>query len=156
MCKIVGRCYITQGAQPGALWLPRGVGWGGWGGRLNRKGICVCVCINYDWFALLYYRNQHNIIKQFSSNQKINSKEKTSREVWVFFQPHSTLHENILFTFKCRKYALFTPSLTLGRTNEGEERNEWFKTYVFPFHRHLSKAKPSDSHLYCLLGGYTH
>ena len=53
----------------------------GEGGSTGKGYVCVCVYINYDWFALLYYRNQHNIIKQFSSNQKINSKEKTSREV---------------------------------------------------------------------------
>ena len=59
----------------------------GEGGSTGKGYVCVCVCVcvcvyvNYDWFALLYYRNQHNIIKQFSSSQKINSKEKTSREV---------------------------------------------------------------------------
>ena len=29
---------------------------------------------NYDWLALLYGRNQHNIVKQFSSNYKIKKK----------------------------------------------------------------------------------
>ena len=31
---------------------------------------------NCGWFALLYGRNWHNIVKQFSSNQKINLKKK--------------------------------------------------------------------------------
>ena len=35
---LVRSCYITQGAQPGTLWCPRGAGWvGGW--RLMREGI---------------------------------------------------------------------------------------------------------------------
>ena len=59
----------------------RGLGREAQQGRDMCVCVCVCVYVNYDWFALLYYRNQHNIIKQFSSSQKINSKEKTSREV---------------------------------------------------------------------------
>ena len=37
----MGSCYITQGAQPGALWQLRGVGWGGsWeGGAKGRRHI---------------------------------------------------------------------------------------------------------------------
>ena len=31
---------------------------------------------NDDWFTLLYGRNQHNIVKQFAFNWKINSKKK--------------------------------------------------------------------------------
>ena len=30
---------------------------------------------NYGSFVLLYGRNQHNIVKQFSSNLKINKKD---------------------------------------------------------------------------------
>ena len=36
-----------------------------------------------------------------------------------------------------------------------KEMSDLKHTY-FHFIDHLSKAKPSDSHLYCLLGGYTH
>ena len=63
MCKVVGRrcSIITQGAQPGALWWPRRVGWK----RGGRRSTC-----NYDWFTLSYGRNQHNIVKQVSSNLK--------------------------------------------------------------------------------------
>ena len=67
----MGSCCITQGAQRGALWRPRGVGWGVVGGRLKTEGIniyvCMCVCVHthtYGWFTLLYGRNQHNIVKQ--------------------------------------------------------------------------------------------
>ena len=35
----MGSCCITQGAQPGALWQPRGVGWGGgWEGDSRGRG----------------------------------------------------------------------------------------------------------------------
>ena len=50
--QLVGSCCITQGALPGALWLPRGMGWWG-GGRFKREGIYV-----YDWFTLLYGRKK--------------------------------------------------------------------------------------------------
>ena len=45
--QIVRSCCITQGTQLGALWWPRGVGWGK-GGRLSREGYTY----NYDWFVL--------------------------------------------------------------------------------------------------------
>ena len=57
----------TQGAQPSALWQPRGEGWGagsgeGWGGS---RHMCTC-----GWFTTFYGRSQHNIVKQLFSNQK--------------------------------------------------------------------------------------
>ena len=39
---------LTQGAQPGALWWPRGVGWG-W--RIKEGNMCI-----YSWFMLRYSR----------------------------------------------------------------------------------------------------
>ena len=56
---------MTQGIQTGALWQQRGVGWGGkWeGGSKGRGHIYI-----YGLFALMYGRNQHNIVKQLSFN----------------------------------------------------------------------------------------
>jgi len=54
---------VTQEAQPGALWWPRGVAWEQEGGSRERGPI-----YNYDWFMFLYGGNQHNIVKQLSSN----------------------------------------------------------------------------------------
>ena len=34
----MGTCCIAQGAELGALWWPRWVGWGGGGGREVQKG----------------------------------------------------------------------------------------------------------------------
>ena len=61
----MGSCCITQGAQPGVPWQPRGVGLGGgWDGGSRAKGYIY----TYGWLGLLYDRNQHNIVKQSSSN----------------------------------------------------------------------------------------
>ena len=68
--------YIIQGAQPGALWWPRREGWKGW----PRDPRMVEYTYNCGWFALLYGRNWHNIVKQFSSNKKINLKKKSTSE----------------------------------------------------------------------------
>ena len=38
---LVGNCYMTQGAQPGTLWWPRGVGWGEVGRRCKHTHTCV-------------------------------------------------------------------------------------------------------------------
>ena len=49
----------------GALWQPRGMGWGGrWEGLTRETGYMY----TYGWFMLIYGRNQHNIVKQLSSN----------------------------------------------------------------------------------------
>ena len=44
-------------------------------GRLNREGIYIYIYLHthtqsYGWFMLLYSRNQHNFVKQLSSNYK--------------------------------------------------------------------------------------
>ena len=52
---------LMQGAQP----PPRGVGWGGrWEWDSRGKGHMY----TYDWFMLMYGRNQYNVIKQLPSN----------------------------------------------------------------------------------------
>ena len=38
--QLVGSCCLTEGAQPGALWQARGVGWGG---REVQEGGNVCM-----------------------------------------------------------------------------------------------------------------
>ena len=63
----MGICYMMQGAQPSALWQPRGMGLGRWweGGSRWKGHMYAC-----GWFMLIYGRNQHNIIKQLSFNKK--------------------------------------------------------------------------------------
>ena len=65
----VGTCYLARGAQLGALWWPREMGW--WvGGKKIPEGediyMYVCVCVykhihtsthTSSWFMLLYSRN---------------------------------------------------------------------------------------------------
>ena len=56
-----------QGAQAGALWQPRGVRCGeGWEGGSRGRGHMY----TYDWFMLMYGRNQHNILKQLPPIKK--------------------------------------------------------------------------------------
>ena len=55
---------------------------------------------NYDWFALLYGRHLNNIVKQFSSNEKINLKEslKWERGNFIFFKNYFSFNtKNILY-----------------------------------------------------------
>ena len=55
-----GKFCVTQKAQPGALWHLEG-----WDGvEVGGRGHMY----TYGWFMLIYGRNQHNIIKQLSSN----------------------------------------------------------------------------------------
>ena len=56
-----------QGTQPGNLWWPRGVEWGG---REAEQGGGV---YNQDWFSLMYSSDHHNIVKQVPSNKKKNT-----------------------------------------------------------------------------------
>ena len=58
--QLMGNCIIQ-----GVLWQHTGVGCGsGWEGG-SRTGRHM---YTYGWFMLLYGRNQHNIVKQLSSN----------------------------------------------------------------------------------------
>ena len=58
----------AQGTQLSALWRPI------WEGNLKKRGhLCMC-----GWFPLLYCGNQHNTVKQLSSNKKLPKKFKNS------------------------------------------------------------------------------
>ena len=51
---------MAKETQPGSLYQPREVGWGGtWEGGSERRGY-MC---NYGWFMLLYGRNPHKNVK---------------------------------------------------------------------------------------------
>ena len=76
MCEIDSQWEFAlwcRKLKPSALWQPRGVGWGGrWeGGSRGRRHMYTC-----GWFMLMYGRNQHNIVKQLSSNKKNFFKER--------------------------------------------------------------------------------
>ena len=59
----VGNCSTTQGAQYGVCDdLER------WHQGLEEGSRGRGHIYNYDWFVLLYGRNQHNMVKQLSSN----------------------------------------------------------------------------------------
>ena len=60
---------MAQGTQKGALYQPRGVGWGGgWeGGSKGRDYMYI-----YGGFMLRFDRKHQNSVKQLSFNLKIN------------------------------------------------------------------------------------
>ena len=60
----MGSCSITQGAQPGALWQPGAVGWGG--GPEDSRGRDTCVLMT-DSHSVVEQRPT-TIVKQLSSN----------------------------------------------------------------------------------------
>ena len=62
----MGICGTAQETKTGALYQPRGVGWGGrWeGGSKGREYMYI-----YDWFMLRFDRKQ-NSVKQLSFNKK--------------------------------------------------------------------------------------
>ena len=65
--------------KSGALWKPRMVAWGGGGGgREIQEGGDL---YTYGWFMLIYGRNQHNIVKQLSSNQKLFKKARKEKVI---------------------------------------------------------------------------
>ena len=58
---------MAQETQTGALYQPRGVGWGGrWKGGSKGRG---CMYI-YGWFMLKFDRKQQNSVNQLSFNRK--------------------------------------------------------------------------------------
>ena len=58
---------MAQETQTGALYKPRGVGWGGrWEGDSKGRGYMY----TYGWFMLSFDRKQQNSVKQLSFNKK--------------------------------------------------------------------------------------
>ena len=67
----MGICCVTQEAQAGALYQPRGMGWGErWEEGLKGRGY-IYIYI-YGWFMLRIDRKPQNSIKQLSFNKEIN------------------------------------------------------------------------------------
>ena len=68
ICKVDSQWeFVVWYREPkaGALGQPSGVGWGRkWEGSLGGRRHMY----TYGWFMLTYDRNQHNILKQLSSN----------------------------------------------------------------------------------------
>ena len=59
---------MAQETQTGALYQPRGVGWGGrWEGGSRGRGYMYI----YDRFLLGFDRKQQNSVKQLSFNNKL-------------------------------------------------------------------------------------
>ena len=83
----MGICYVTQVAQPSALWQPRGVGWDGrWvvveGGISGGRGHMY----SCDWFTLIYGRNHHNVVKQLSSIKNKERKKEGGKKTVLDFK----------------------------------------------------------------------
>ena len=71
----MGICCMAQETQTGALYQPRGAGWGGrWEGGSKGRGYMY----TYGWFMLRLDRKQQNSVKQLSFNKKINWKKRTT------------------------------------------------------------------------------
>ena len=69
ICKIDSQrvCCRAQETQTGALYQPRGVGWGGrWEGASKAKGYMY----TYGRFMLRFDRKQQNSVKQLYFNKK--------------------------------------------------------------------------------------
>ena len=66
----MGICSMSRGTQTGAVYQPRGVGWGGrWKGG-SRGRVLMYI---YGSFMLMFDRKQQNSVKQLSFNYKINT-----------------------------------------------------------------------------------
>ena len=60
-----GNLLCDSGSSNWCSWQPRGLVWHGrWEGGSRERGHVY----SYGWFVLMYGRDQHNIIKQLSSN----------------------------------------------------------------------------------------
>ena len=65
--------YEPQETQTGALYQPRGVGWGGrWEGGSKGRGYMY----TYGWLMLRFDKRQQNSVKQLSFKKKLKTKQK--------------------------------------------------------------------------------
>ena len=77
---------MAQETQTGALYQPRGVGWGGgWEGDSKFK---ISHQYSYGWFMLRFDRKQQNSVKQLSFNKKIKRKK------WSFEHKHLFIYNS--------------------------------------------------------------
>ena len=65
---LAGSCCLTQGAQPGVLWWPRGVGWSGVEGRLKREGKYSWTIPTVVWQTPTKYYKAKKYYKVFLNN----------------------------------------------------------------------------------------
>ena len=66
----MGICCMAQETQTGALYQPRGVGWGGrWEGGSKGRGYMY----TYGWFILRFDRKQQNSVTQLSFKKIIKN-----------------------------------------------------------------------------------
>ena len=72
----MGICCMAQETQTGALYQPRGVGWGGkWEGGSKGRGYMY----TYGRFMLRFDRTQQNSVKQLSFNKKKKKRDNASK-----------------------------------------------------------------------------
>ena len=64
----MGICCMAQKTQTGALYQPRGVGWGEGRWQAGSKGRGYMY--NFGWLMLRFDRKQQNSVKQFRSIKK--------------------------------------------------------------------------------------
>ena len=75
-----GICFMFQGTQTGALYQPRGVGWGGRCKKVWKRKGHMYTC---GWFMLRFDRKQQNCVKQLSFNKKIKGETATLFASWL-------------------------------------------------------------------------
>ena len=76
--------YHFYGDSNGALFQPRGVGWGErWEGGSQGRGYMY----TYGWFMLRFGRKQHNSVKQLSFKKKIKKRRHAGSVVSDSFLP---------------------------------------------------------------------
>ena len=78
----MGSYCIAQRVQCGALWQPKGMGWGGKGEGVSRGRGHV---YNYGWFMLMYGRNQHKKVSQVLCKKNKKGFGQTVKKKYIYF-----------------------------------------------------------------------